>query len=131
MSPTPPSTDKKKIEDYVHRIILSWLENRIDDVYELIDDNIEVSTSIDSRKYSGKSELREFFQTYLVNKKIIRYDEEDFSIHIDRLTAIAHYKFTLEYMQSKEKVIESGRDFFLFTKEKERWKLVWRSIYHF
>lgn len=125
------SNEKKIISGYVHKVILAWLEDRIDDVDELIDNNIIVCTSVDSRKYSGKSEFRAYLQKYLVNKKIIRYDEEDFSIHIDSLTATVHYKFVVEYQQNSKSVSETGRDFFLFRREKEKWKLVWRSIYYF
>jgi hypothetical protein len=125
------SSERKIIADHVHEIILAWLEDRIEEVEEFIEDNIIVCTSVDSRKYSGRSEFRECLQKSLVNKKIIRYDEEDFSIHIDELTATVHYKFFMEYQQNGKSVSESGRDFFLFKREKEKWKLVWRSIYYF
>lgn len=131
MNVTRFSKEKKIIEDYVHKIILAWLEDRIEEVDDLIDGNIIICAPLDSRKYSGKSEFKECLQNILVNKKITRYDEEDFSIHIDQLTATVHYKFNIEYQQNNKNVIESGRDFFLFKKEKENWKLVWRSIYYF
>ncbi|MEW6194926.1 MAG: hypothetical protein AB1521_07215 [Bacteroidota bacterium] len=125
------SIEKKIIEDYVHKIILAWLEDRIEEVDELIDNKITFCSSVGSRKYSGKSQFKEYLYDSLINKKVIRYNEEDFSIHTDGITATAHYKFIMEYQQNNKNVIESGRDFFLFKREMENWKLVWRSIYYY
>lgn len=131
MTMSQHTNEKKIINESVHKIILAWLEDRIEDVDELLDDNITICSPKDLKKCYGKLEFKECLQNILVNKKIIRYDEEDFSIHIDEWTATVHYKFIIEYQQNKENVIESGRDFFLFKREKEKWKLVWRSIYYF
>lgn len=115
----------------MQRIILSWLEERLFEVDDLVDDDIDLLLVNKSVKISGKKQFIDYLQNALHNKKIIQYDEENFSVQFDGIITAVEYKFTIRFEEKGSVVCESGSDCFIFKKYYDMWKLRWRIIYPF
>lgn len=124
------ATDKFLIND-VQRIILSWLEERLFEVDNLFDDDIDLLLVNKSAKISGKKQCMDYLEGTLHDKKIIQYDEDNFTVQFDGIITAVEYKFTVRFEEKGSVVCESGSDCFIFKKYFDAWKLRWRIIYPF
>ena len=125
------SAEKKVITGYIHKIILFWLEDKLSEVEYLIDNDVIICVPIESIQLKGREHFIEYLKKARHKRKVIRYNEEDFSIHINDSIAMAHYKFVVEYEQNVKRHIDSGRDFLIFKRQNKDWKLIWLSIDNF
>lgn len=125
------SSERKTIIELIHSFILSIMENRFEETESFLAGDVEFCSMKDASYIIGKKNFISFLKNTFSSKKILRYDEEDFTTHIENKIATASYRFLIEYEVNNNKKTESGRDFFLLEKHNNEWKIKWRSVYYF
>jgi hypothetical protein len=82
--------------------------------------------------FSGRTEGRdaaiESYREFVNSAAIHAYEETDLSIDVRGHTAVATYRFEIDYELDGKAVHETGHDLFVFDRFGTRWRAVWRLL---
>ena len=81
-----------------------------------------------SQRIEGRAACIESFRDFCTNAKVREFKPVDPSVDICEQTSISTYSFTVEYELNNESFNESGRDVWVFFRDKDKWLAVWRTI---
>jgi hypothetical protein len=126
--PDTKDTDLREVAEVLRVINKAWVEGRPDDVEEWVRDDIVMAfPGFEGRSEGGESFV-EGYREFLSQASILAFRELDVSIDVWGETAVASYRFEIEYEMAGESHRDSGHDVFVFTREPEGWRAVWRTM---
>jgi hypothetical protein len=82
--------------------------------------------------FSGRSEGRDAaiasYADFVTAAVLHAYSESDLTIELTGHTAVATYRFQIDYEMEGKRLQETGRDLFVFGRTGTRWRAVWRLL---
>lgn len=106
----------------------AWLNGRFDELPALVQqDMVAVAPGFGERSRGGEAfvaGLRDFMQSATIRD----FTEHDLDVDVIGDTAIASYRFEMDYERSGRRYAATGRDLYVFRRLEERWIAVWRTL---
>jgi len=128
MNTTIESKHKEQIHQIIKKINQSWLEGHPENLNQYFHDNMMIVSSEFKVMGSGKEVCVKSYADFISQAIINDYQESDPEIHVWANTATAFYNYEIGWEMDGKSFKESGRDFFVFTFEDDKWLAVWRMV---
>jgi hypothetical protein len=129
MSLASESKHKDQIKQIIKKINQSWLEGHPENLNQYFDDDIMIVSPEFKIMGAGKAVCVKSYADFISQAVIKDYQESDPEIHVWANTAVAFYEFEMAWEMGGKSFKESGRDFFVFAHENDRWLTVWRMMF--
>ena len=129
MSSTLESKYQDQIKQIIKKINQSWLEGHPEKLNQFFHDNMMIVSPDFKIMGMGKAVCVKSYSDFITRAVIKDYQESDPEIHIWTNTATAFYEFEMAWEMDGKSFKESGRDFFVFAHENDKWLAVWRMMF--
>ena len=127
-----PNKDKAhttgEIQQLIKKINQTWLKGRPQELKAYFHPDIQFAGLNLEIMGSGRQVCIESYQDFVNKAAIIKYNQSDPDIQVWGYSALAKYKFSIEYEMNGKRLADSGFDLFLFTYSEGRWQAVWRML---
>ncbi|MGD9346378.1 MAG: nuclear transport factor 2 family protein [Candidatus Aminicenantes bacterium] len=125
---TKKKEDIENIMALLHKISETWSKANPDDLGEFFHEDLVIS-SPDLRKMGeGKKACIQSYKDFIARAVIHEYKEEDYTIDVWGDTAVSTYTFDMTYEMDGQTSREQGHDIFVYNREGEKWRVVWRMV---
>jgi len=118
----------QEIVNLVQRINRAWLENRPQDLEELLHPDVVMVFSGFSGRSRGAGAMIAGFEDFCTHAKVHEYDESDLQVDVVGNTATASFAFVMIYEREGRRSRSTGRDLWMFGMEGGEWKATWRTM---
>ena len=106
----------------------SWVSGRLDRLDNLFHDQIVFVAPGFSQRIEGRTACVDSFRDFCAKARVRDFKPADPAIDICANTAVASYSFTVEYELNNEILNDGGRDVWVFARDQDKWRAVWRTI---
>lgn len=120
---------KDQIKQTIKKINQSWLEGHPENLNQFFHDDMLILSPDFKIMGAGKAVCMKSYSDFISQAVIKDYQESDPEIHVWGDTAIAFYNFEIAWEMKGKSSKETGRDFFVFTFENDKWLAVWRMVF--
>ena len=118
-----------KILHNIDKIIRCWLEGDFERIGPYLDDNVVMYLPHLKYRIAGKKEAVRALRQLRQYSDIRRYRGEDVTVESNGEIAIAHSRYSLEYVRGVQRLTESGLDLFVLERKNRSWRIVrWSMI---
>jgi len=118
-----------KILRRIETIVRCWLEGDFDRIGFYLDDNVVMYLPHLDYRIAGKKEAVRALRQLRQYSDIRRYCCEDVTVESNGDIAIAHSRYSLEYIRGVQRLAESGLDLFVLERKNRAWRIVrWSMI---
>jgi ketosteroid isomerase-like protein len=119
---------QQEIWQIIQNINIAWSKNHTEDLHKYFHGNMVIVDPNQHPLSSGSQACIDSYKEFIDNAIVHEYKESNPVIHIFGDTAIASYRFDINYDMKGKNYIESGRDLFALNKEEGKWLAVWRML---
>jgi hypothetical protein len=129
MNSSSESKQKEQINQIIKKINQSWLEGHPENLSQYFHDNMMIVSPDFKIMGARKAVCVKSYSDFISHAVIKDYQDSDPEVHVWANTATAFYNFEIGWEMNGKSFKESGRDFFVFTFEDNKWMAVWRMIF--
>ena len=122
------SPAQEEIWQVVKEINDSWVLGRPANLEKYFHKEVVFVAPGFSQRIEGRAACIESFRDFCTNATVREFKPVDPSVDIRETTAIATYRFTVEYDLGNESFNEGGRDVWVFVRDNDKWLAIWRTI---
>jgi len=119
---------REEIQQLLKNINAAWVKGRSEDLEEYFHEDMVIFDLGFGRRGIGKKACVESYKDFTSHATIHEFKESDPAIDIWGDTAVAIYKFEIDYETNGEDHRDFGQDLFVFIRERGKWRAVWRVI---
>jgi len=113
----------------IEKIVRYWLEGDFNRIGSYLDDNVVMYLPHLDYRIAGKKEGVRALRQLRLYSDIRRYCGEDVTVESNGDIAIAHSRYSLEYIRGVQRMTESGMDLFVLKRRNRTWRIVrWSMI---
>ena len=127
MTLPPLSEVQVAVWDVVRRINAAWVHNRTDELRELLHPSMVIAPSGGGDALRGQADCIASYRDFIVQAKVLRFEELSPSIDVFGDTAVVTYAFEIFYELGGIWTTEGGSEVFVLSQEAGRWWAVWRT----
>jgi ketosteroid isomerase-like protein len=109
-------------------IIRAGMNGQTDGLAGILDDQVIMVFPGFGRQVQGKAAMIGGFQDFAANAEVHEHRETDERIDVIGDAAVASYRFELIYTRQDVIYRSTGRDLWIFHRDKGVWKAVWRTM---
>jgi len=117
-----------EIQDIVREINRAWLERRPADLARFLDDEIVIVPPGLRGAVHGRQAAVDSYEQFADAATMHAADFDDADVHVWGDTAVATYRFTLDYALSGARSHDTGWDVLVLRHTPGTWRVVWRTI---
>lgn len=122
------TSDQREVRDVLRAINDAWVGGRPEDVAEWVRGDIVMAFPGFAGRSEGRERFVEGYSEFTTQASIRAFRESNVNVDVWRETAVASYRFEIEYEMGGEPHQDVGHDVFVFTREPEGWRAVWRTM---
>ncbi len=122
------SEAKKEIENVLKNINKSWTQGRPKELEKYFHNDIVIQGPGFQNGIKGKSDCVKHYEDFSIHTNIKNYKGSEYVVNIWDKTAVASYKFDVEFESDGKIRKESGHELYTFLKKANVWKAVWNTI---
>jgi hypothetical protein len=125
----PPRGPQASVAATLEAINAAWLQRRVDDLVDLLDENIVMAAPGFVARAEGRDAIVEGFREFVDTARVVDFRQGE--PHVDAVggTAVATYTFEMVYERGGERFRSAGRDFWIFARGEGGWRAVWRTMF--
>jgi hypothetical protein len=128
MPPDLLSEAQAEIRHMLKRINDAWVKGRTDDLEEFFHEQMVIAHPGSGSQGRGRQACVESYRTFTSQATVRRLKESHHHIDVWDDTAVATYRFELDYEMKGETHRDVGTDLFVFVRQQNKWRAVWRTI---
>jgi ketosteroid isomerase-like protein len=125
---TKNNKDKTEIRGILEKINKAWSKGNPDDLNEYFHEDLVILSPELQRMGEGKEACVQSYKDFMAQAVVHEYRERDYAIDVWGNTAVATYAFEIAYEMNGQTFQESGHDMFVFSRDEEKWLVVWRMV---
>jgi len=125
---TSYSEAEKDIENILQDINKSWTQGHPKELEKYFHSDIVIQGPGFQNPIKGKNNCVKHYEDFSAHTKIKNYGDSEYVVNIWDETAVASYKFDIEFEADGEIRKESGHELYTFLKDSGAWKVVWSTI---
>jgi ketosteroid isomerase-like protein len=119
---------KQEIEQILRAINEAWTQGKPEDLGRYFHPDMVIVGPDGQPAGRGSEACISSYRSFAQSAKIHSFSQAGFQIEVFENTSAATYSFSLSYEIDGQVFKDSGRDMFVFSREREGWKAVWRMI---
>ena len=122
----------ESIRDEIIRIIKSmnqaWLTSDFNGLRDFHHENIVIVTPDMKRVGIGIEPCMASYKEFVSKSHIFSFEEKSINVDTFGNAAVATFEYTIDYEMSKKRSQEHGKEILVFSKDPDKWLLIWRMI---
>lgn len=119
---------QKVIRQLLKKINEAWVNGRSEELEEYFHEDIVIAQAGLQPRGTGKKACVDSYKEFIRHANILGLKESDHYIGVWGDTAVASYKFEIDYEINGAEHHDSGVDLFVFARQRGNWRAVWRTI---
>lgn len=116
------------VRQAVRDVNQAWINARYERLRELIDPDIVLATPGFGERVHGAEAYLSGHREFVESATIHSFAEDEIDVDILGSSAVATYRYRLDYERSGQRYESTGRDLFVFESTDGRWRAMWRTI---
>jgi uncharacterized protein (TIGR02246 family) len=122
------TTRENRVREALQQISQAWLAGNPDALTERFATDIVMVFPGFSGSSKGREALLAGFRDFCDNARIHAYEETDHQVNVAGGVAVATFRFDMVYERDGSRYHSTGRDFWVFEENRNRWLAVWRTM---
>ena len=118
----------QEIKTILEDINLAWQENRLQDLRKHFHDHMVLVAPDFEVRFEGAEACVGSYSDFIRQATVEQFKNSDLQVDLCGETVIASYRFEIGYKLEEESHRDCGRDIFIFNREKDQWKAIWRTM---
>ncbi len=119
---------EKDIKNVLKNINKSWTQGHPKDLEKYFHSDMVIQGPGFQSAIKGKSDCVKHYEDFSAHTNIKNIKDSEYVINIWDKTAVASYKFDIEFETDGEIRKESGYELYTFLRESNVWKAIWNTI---
>lgn len=120
--------EREEIRGLVRSINEAWRNERLGELAGYLHDGMVMVFPGFSGRCAGKVACIDSYRAFARQAEVRSYDEDEVSIDLWDRTAVATYRFRIEYDMGGRTHRDEGRDVLVFNRGDDGWQAVWRTM---
>ena len=138
--PQPPKVDyrpaawsrtgdeRDAVAGALRRISDAWTSSDPTQMRDVLDPDVVFVQPRFAARSEGRDAAIQSYRAFTSSATLHAYAESDLSIDVRGHAAVVTYRFEIDYEMGGERLVETGRDLFVFDRAGTRWRAVWRLL---
>jgi hypothetical protein len=118
----------EEIRGLLENINQAWLHNRTDELEKFLHRDIVIAQPGLKAQARGRQACINSYKEFVSHSVIRRFETSGYVIDVWGRTAVASYRFVMEYEIQGAPHHDGGTDLFVLVREGGKWLVVWRTI---
>ncbi len=131
MTPPALSDDRETIRQRVKRINEAWRHDRTEELNQYFHPDMIIVGPGFKVAAKGKAACVKSYEDFVHSAMVHEYRDTDPVVEVWGSTAVATYDWEVVWEVDGEVSREVGHDQFVFTREDDEWRAVWRAVLFF
>lgn len=124
-------SDQEAIAQLLTTINEAWRQGHHEQLGEIFAEHMVIEKPGFSGRIEGREACAQSYGHFMDNATVMHFETAEPAIDVWGDTALASYRFEIEYKAAGPVHRDAGRDVFLFVRQEGRWQAVWRTIIPF
>jgi hypothetical protein len=124
----PTGDDRDAVVDTVRTINDAWTSGRPELMRDALDPDVVFVQPGFAARTEGRDAAIESYREFATSAVVHAYEETELSVDVRGHTAVASYRFEIDYEMKGKRLVETGHDLFVFDRFGTRWRAVWRLV---
>jgi len=122
---------REEIRQLLRSINQAWTQGHTEDLALYFRDDVVIVNPGFQGRLEGKQACIDSYKEFVDQATIQDYQEAEIVVDVWEDTAVASYHFEIDYKMSGTEYHDTGHDLFVFVREGEQWRAVWRTLIPF
>ena len=119
---------QEEIRQILKKINEAWVNGNPEKLQEYFHEDMVIAQLGFGRVGTGRQACVQSYKDFISRAVVLDVRESDHTVDVWGDTAVASYRFELDYEMNREKHHDEGWDVFVFNRHKGIWHAVWRTI---
>ncbi|UCC39332.1 MAG: nuclear transport factor 2 family protein [Candidatus Aminicenantes bacterium] len=119
---------REEIRELLSNISKAWTKGHPEELEGFFHEEMVITGPGFKGGGRGKSECVKSYKDFITHATIREVKESEHMIDVWGSTAVASYRFEIDYEVGGERHNDAGHDLFVFAREGGKWLAVWRTI---
>jgi len=119
---------REEIRKLLGNISDTWIKGRPEELEEYFHEEMVIAGPGFKGGGRGKTECVQSYKDFVTHAAIRNVKESDHLIDVWGDTAVASYRFEIDYELNGQEHHDVGHDLFVFARQEEKWLAVWRTV---
>lgn len=124
----PTGDERDAVAGALRRINDAWISSNPRDMRDFLDPDVVFVQPGFAARTEGRDAAIRGYMEFVASAVVHAYAESELTVDLLGHTAVASYRFEIAYETEGKRVVESGRDLFVFDRSGTRWRAVWRLL---
>ena len=120
--------DQEEIRQLLKNINEAWVQGHPERLRKYFHEDMVIARPGFRGGGRGKDVCAESYGDFINHATVRKFQESNQQIDVWADTAVASYRFEMQYQIGEEEHRDSGVDLFVFARQKGTWRAVWRTI---
>lgn len=121
-------TGRDAVAEAVRSINRAWLGSRFDELETFVHPDIVLATPGVGERVRGGETYVAGHRDFVEGATIFDFSEDEIEVDLVDDTAVATYRYEIEYEHAGQRYRSTGRDLYVFRRLEGRWIAVWRTM---
>ncbi|MGZ3681124.1 MAG: nuclear transport factor 2 family protein [Ktedonobacterales bacterium] len=119
---------REEIAGIVRAINAAWVHGNAGEMADYLDERMVIVQPGFEERLMGREACVESYREFANHAAIRQYDEGEVTVEVRGDTAIASYRYGIEYEMDGETYHDAGHDVFVLMHGDGGWRAVWRTF---
>lgn len=120
--------DRDAVLEALRGITASWRSRRFEDLESYLRPDVIYIAPGFAARLDGRDACIASYRDFLDAATVHEYIESDAVVDLFGDSAVATYRYDIDYSLGGDRYRESGRDVFVFTRVEKGWRAAWRIL---
>lgn len=128
MNPQNAESIRDEIIQVIKSMNQAWLGGDFKRFRDFLHENIVIVTPNMKRVGVGIDPCIESYKEFVSKSHIFNFEEKSINVDAFGNAAVATFEYTIDYEVDKRRNQEDGKEILVFSKDPDKWQLIWRMI---
>lgn len=119
---------REEVAQIVRAINAAWVHGHAGEMAEYLDERMVIVQPGFGERLVGREACVESYREFASHAAIGRYDEDEVTVEVRGDTAIASYRYAIEYEMDGEMYHDTGHDVIVLMRGDDGWRAMWRTL---
>jgi ketosteroid isomerase-like protein len=119
---------QEEIARIVREINAAWVHGHVEEMAKYLDERMVIVQPGFEVRLVGREACIESYREFARHAAIRQYHEDEVTVEVRGDTAIASYRYVIEYEMDGEMYHDAGHDVFVLMRGAGGWRAVWRTL---
>ena len=121
-------SEKETILSLIQEINFAWLRGDFSKMESCFHQDFTIAQPGLGKFEKGREKCIESYKNFMRIAQILNYEETEHTVEVWGDTAVANYRFVMEYELEGKVYNDKGADLFVLNNSNGSWQAVWRTV---